>query len=197
MSAEGKKIDFSKLVKDIHMNALTHGWWDTARPESETIALIHSEWSEALEAHRAGEGLMFTKESVWPVGSEKAPTKEKPEGIAVELIDGCIRIYDYAQHKGIPINDPFDDSPWPIDVSEIPYGSFPKMIADLHWLTTNVYRSAYGFHDPCNEAKATYLSAIIRIVFLWCTRQGIDPLVVMKWKHEYNVTRPYKHGKRY
>lgn len=31
-------------------------------------------------------------------------------------------------------------------------------------------------------------------VFEWLTNQGIDPYAVMLEKHEYNKTRPYRHG---
>lgn len=43
-----------ELAKQIHSNAVDHGWWDDKREAPEIIALIHSEWSEALEEARAG-----------------------------------------------------------------------------------------------------------------------------------------------
>jgi hypothetical protein len=35
------------------------------------------------------------------------------------------------------------------------------------------------------------------MVLVWINRQGIDPLKLMLEKHEYNKTRPYKHGKNF
>ena len=38
-----------KLAKEIHENAVTHGWWDEERNLLEIVALCHSELSEAVE----------------------------------------------------------------------------------------------------------------------------------------------------
>ena len=32
------------------------------------------------------------------------------------------------------------------------------------------------------------------MAFRWIADQKMDPLAIMKEKHEYNKTRPYKHG---
>lgn len=45
-------IDINKInewSKIIHENAKAHGWWDEERSDGETLALWHSELSEALE----------------------------------------------------------------------------------------------------------------------------------------------------
>lgn len=106
-------MSINELTKDIHDNAVEHGWWESERSFGEIIALCHSELSEALEADRAGEPLIWHKES------------GKPEGAAVEMIDCIIRILD------------------------------------------------------------------------WCGHAGVDVEAVLMEKHEYNKTRPYKHGKNY
>ena len=31
----------------------------------------------------------------------------------------------------------------------------------------------------------------------WVKGQGLDPLGILLMKHEYNKTRPYKHGKKF
>lgn len=40
------------------------------------------------------------------------------------------------------------------------------------------------------------IDCMIRILD-WCGRMGVDVEHVMQIKHEYNKTRPYKHGKKY
>ena len=38
----------NEFAKEVHENAVAHGWWETARSFPEVAALIHSEVSEAL-----------------------------------------------------------------------------------------------------------------------------------------------------
>lgn len=97
----------------IHENAVAHGWWEDERSFGEVVALCHSELSEALEADRKREPLLWYN------------INGKPDGIAIEMIDCIIRILD------------------------------------------------------------------------WCGKEGINVEEMLRIKHEYNITRPYKHGKKY
>lgn len=78
-----------KLQREIYENAKTHGWWDEPRTFGDVIALCHSELSEALEAFRNGEAMVWVND------------KGKPEGVAVELADCIIRILDWAGHNDV------------------------------------------------------------------------------------------------
>jgi hypothetical protein len=104
-------MSLNELTKDIHNNAVAHGWWDNSRCFGEVIALCHSELSEALEEYRNGNPMLYYNEGTG-----------KPEGIAVEMIDCIIRILD------------------------------------------------------------------------WCGKEGVDVEDILNKKHEYNKSRPYKHG---
>ena len=42
-------MNINSFAKQVHENAVAHGWWETEREFPEIIALIHSELSEALE----------------------------------------------------------------------------------------------------------------------------------------------------
>lgn len=93
----------SEWQKAMHLIAKSKGWWtnqETGDPIDpiarlpETIALIHSEASEALEEFRNDHM------DVWYSDSSIGP---KPEGFGIELADVVIRCLDTAHSLGIDL----------------------------------------------------------------------------------------------
>jgi len=57
-----KKMVISDWQNEIHKNAVDHGWWESSRPIPETLCLIHTEVSEAMEAYRNNDMANFQEE---------------------------------------------------------------------------------------------------------------------------------------
>ncbi|MFO0452777.1 MAG: hypothetical protein ACK52I_29665 [Pseudomonadota bacterium] len=86
-----KYVCVNELCQMIHASNRKAGWWDAADNAlvvPTKLALVHSELSEALESHRKN-----TKDDKLP----------QYDGIAVELADAVIRIFDLAGFLGIPL----------------------------------------------------------------------------------------------
>lgn len=80
---------WDEYAKRIYLNAKAHGFWPKNRNVGEAIALIHSEVSEGLEAHRHG----------------NPPDDKVPQfdGLTAELADAVIRIMDLGAGLKLPI----------------------------------------------------------------------------------------------
>ena len=114
-------MNINDLAKEIHENAIAHGWWDEPRSFGDIIALCHSELSEALEEYRSNKPKIYYHCILNDAASEDkcvdydgdccfksseaGCVKAKPEGTAVELADCIIRILDYCGHEKIDIEE--------------------------------------------------------------------------------------------
>ena len=202
-------MNLNEFAKEVHQNAVDHGWWDEARPLPETLALIHSEYSEALEEARAGRPLVYkvyingdfpgTEGFITPKSEQYEKLHSKPEGIAVELIDGCIRIFDLLGRAGIQLQRHFN-----LDelLKDVPARAVPENISELvtllHWYISMVYASPKDYNaGKALKDRVSRLYEAVGIACLWVKNHGEDPEKLLIEKHEYNKTRPYKHGKKF
>lgn len=162
-------FDYRRFCRDAWQIAKDHGWHETKRPAWELCALVHSEISEALEAFRRDEPVM------WTTGTGK------PEGLAVELADALIRCADWAHDEG---------SPGPLGVAErYPGQSVPVRLGILHWRISAVMadRATAWTHKPA-RMLAEVEAAIHDL--------GLSDVMTdaVAAKMAYNHTRPYRHG---
>lgn len=81
------------LAKEVHQNAVAHGFYDGGTPEfTEILADCHSELSEAREEQRSGKPMEYKRED------------GKPCGVAVEMVDCMLRILDWFGHNGLDVD---------------------------------------------------------------------------------------------
>lgn len=187
-------MELNKLAKEVHENAVNHGWWENERSFAGIIDLIHSELTEALEEVRNGHelnevyytcGKDYDCALYEPMGINKECNgcpKNKPEGVPIELADTVIRILDYfGRHEIDPCM--FGD----VEYQEA--DDTETLLAECHFLLSESYKK-YKLQYP----RFYPLMRCIETIFAFCKRFEIDIEEAIKIKHEYNKTRPYKHG---
>jgi NTP pyrophosphatase (non-canonical NTP hydrolase) len=81
--------DFSAFAQGVHAIAKSKGWWDTDRPVTEALVLIHCEVSECVEALRQGNK-----------ADRHLPQYKEFD---VELADIVIRVMDLSAKLGIDL----------------------------------------------------------------------------------------------
>lgn len=173
-------MNIGEWINAAHDNAVSHGWWDMEESKQQHIVMIVSEWIEALQAWRNEEGILYYK-------------SDKPEGIAVELIDGVIRcmdmmgsemfggeVFEDEQEKSIAATVETYDAYVNKNAPSVLDCDFPKFI---HMLISQT------MHDML-------YSAVCLALWYLNSRIGVDPERVLTAKHEYNKGRPYRHGNK-
>jgi len=122
-------LKINEFAKQVHKNAIDHGWWEDARPFPEILMLCVSELAEALEEYRKGRPDVYCGKECTKHGNglcqgsgaidrgdwvcdtcRLKPDREictscQPEGIAIELADCVLRILDYCAYADIDLEN--------------------------------------------------------------------------------------------
>lgn len=206
-------MTFNQFTKEVHQNAVDHGWYDPEPNIHEIFALIHSEWSEALEEYRDDHPMVWHacmdcgEICKLPCDHASAPDQcdmnmrdPKPEGIAVELLDGCLRVMDFFGNViYFDLDKDFDSVIHVIDEhpeaqESLKRQSLPEFVSVLHIMTARAQIAVFENRDV--SKAVSHLMMILICVFAWLEANGVEnPKELMLQKHEYNKKRPYKHGK--
>lgn len=183
MAENAGMINLNELAKEVHENAVYHGWWEEERDFGELIALIHSEVSEVLEEYRNGHELTETYYS----------KNGKPEGIPSEMADIIIRVLDICGKYELNIDidlATIEQECAKFEVREkflkINFKSFGDFIAQLHQAITEWY--CEGIYST--EERKNILISVVG--FCWLSDIDIEKAIIEK--HAFNIIRPYKHG---
>lgn len=199
-----ESMNLNEFKEEVHRNAIEHGWWGPEYTDATVIALIHAEISEAFEEWRAGRPMlwhecggtfwgrkivceMYRCPHIYEGKSKRDCTlrQDKPEGIAAELIDVVLRILDTA-------------AAWNVEIGPVTTGVGKVQEMDLPTLTATLHYEVNRLFDPFlrlkNEANFGRMTTVISYIASWLDDQGVDAAAILREKHAYNVTRPFKHG---
>lgn len=168
-------MDLRHWRDKVHALAKEKGWWDP-RPDIDTVVCnLHGELSEAWEEYRAAKSDQDLLEIRYGVDG-------KPEGFVVELADFMIRTLDACGGMGI-------------DMMGVSLPSRPELI--LRELSVHIPSEISELHRLCDdfntsESAISLLSRTSKLI----RAAGADPEHVIRIKHKYNKTRPYRHGNK-
>lgn len=168
---------------EVYKNAVEHGFWESDNI-AEKVALVHCEVSEVMECYRNREPMCWRTED------------GKLEGIATELADVCIRILDLMGHAEYPVDD------YAYLMTEESFADSKPDLPELclylhHMIDASFYKHSVKREELNFDHLNTCLIAAMKWAYLHrdATFNG-NMAKLMQEKHAYNVTRPYKHGKR-
>lgn len=215
-------MNLNEFAKEVHQNAVDHGWWGEEYTDAVVIALIQSEITEAFEEWRADRPMLWHRcksnapaETVVCERCAKCYYREKgsvtdcpdydakPEGIAVELIDVVLRILDAAAAWDVKLLDDYWGSYDPDKFANqlratadeiVECYTLPELVCELHRMTVELRRLREV--GAASELYAVDMSFMVGMVYTWLRVQNLDLEALLLEKHRYNVTRPYKHGNK-
>ena len=195
-------LDLNAFAKEVHAVAVEHGWWDGERDEVTLVSLMCCEVAEAMEEYRANRPMVWQR-CTWDdsvcnedvvcdhlVGDDCdcGNRDDKPEGIAVELIDCCLRILDLAGARGWEMWQDRTFDAWRVaDCERVEHLSMGELTVWLFYELSGLVISGQVY-------QLDKLVQIVGSIAGWVEAQGVDFETVLRAKHEYNKTRPYRHG---
>lgn len=186
-------MNLNKLAQDVHALTLKKGFLS----DTELIAAIHAEISEAFEQWKAGQPMVYHMCAVNtvlpcepthcefenlcdPTGLSPGPeysTARKPEGIAVKLIDVVLRVLDAA-------------AAWHVELGPVTTGlqtiremDLPTLVAVLHFEISHLLDPRFQIR---NEIAFGRMTVVISFIETWLCAQGVDPNHLISEEYEYN-----------
>ncbi len=200
------KMNWNEFAAEVHQLAVDHGWWDPKPSFADIVVMCHSELSEAVEEYRGGRPMvwhvctrMAEQKGACSPGPHNAEICEmaaypdqkeecqfyhpKPEGVAVEMGDCILRILDVLAEAGVNI-----DRQLKLGLGD-GYDDLIGVVARCHAYISRAYLA--GTND-CEQYER--LLECMAAILNWASFNDADMEAVLRVKHEYNKTRPFRHG---
>lgn len=168
-------MNFNKLAKESHANAVKHGFWEKRESNEHCLMLVVSEIGEMVEAHRTA-----TMNHYWEVVRRSRPFIK--DTLEDEMADVAIRLGDLAGALGV-------------DFDKMNPCKYHRAF-DKFTFTENAFALTKGLcRDIIGIEKRIQFG--LEYVTKWAKSINIDLDWFIDEKMKYNATRPPKHGKAY
>jgi len=162
-------MNTQQLIERSHRQSVNKGFWEVPMSFHMAMALISSEIMEALEAYR--------KDKMNP---DWADTQAVKDAFETELADAEVRIADWCGKHGYEIEIEDINYTWSLDEGQ----NFMLLLEAC----VNAWRSG---------DKESSMEDLFNIILSYCKHHNIDIEKYIYWKLDYNMSRPYKHGKQF
>lgn len=171
-------MDFNKLSKEAHANAVKHGFWEIQVSSMHCLMLIISEIGEMVEADRRGRRANYAEYNGNGGKDFEALIKDTVED---EMADVVIRLCDLAG----ALNMHFEEND--VSIDDYPFQKF-TFVESAYVLTMGI----------CSQLKIEdRIRLSLEYVTEWAKYMGVDLEWHVTEKMKYNAARPPKHGKAY
>lgn len=187
-------VNLQELAAKVHDNAVKHGWWEKHPSDEHCLMLVISELAEAIEADRKGRmaNVAWFEKMIneTPSCHETATYEERyaywfetyiKDTLQDELADTVIRLLDLAGAHCYNVLRSF-----------ITRNDLTKQRA----FTENVWEIVQVVTNS-NIPVSVRVILSIEMVDVLANTYGFNLWWYVEKKMEYNISRPYKHGKKY
>lgn len=201
-------MDWTRQQTAIMEWARRKGWEDDPCDIPESVALIVSELSEALEEHRKGkrpDEVYYLRpwgslvEEVLSPNTDDDGNLLKPEGIPAEIADTLIRVLHLCERHGwvweqfaqrAQVLDAAADEVWGSDLTtDLALMGWAAHMSLNFWLVARNIQGADWGHS-----MAFWMARLIWMLEDFAARHGFNLASEVERKMAYNETRPYRHG---
>lgn len=192
------------LAARVHQNAIDKEFWKTdadgkadfpTRNVGEICMLAISELSEALEVWRDGHATT----EIWTTETGK------PEGYPIEIADFVIRCIETLKASGADLVSVFKTLQGDILHDKVSIDQPSENLAETLLLAAANITDAHSITvgnpefrtEAINADNWTFreqVAAAVYLIFQHAEEEEIDLWAAMEQKHEYNKTRPVRHG---
>lgn len=171
-------MDYNKLAKEAHDNAVKHGFWEMQVSMMHCLMLIISEIGEMVEADRSGRRANYAKYNGNGGKDFEALIKDTVED---EMADVVIRLGDFAGALHVEFEEGMTFG------IEHPFEKYS--FTESAFVLTKGLCSQMGIRSRICFA--------LQYVTKWAKYMGVDLEWHVTEKMKYNAAHPPKHGKAY